>query len=119
MPERANQPGLTRRDMLARLFRPVQRAVTAAVPATPAAATPPAPLSHIAVIAGRHCLAYQGIPCTLCVDRCPVPGALRLEDGLPRVEPALCTGCDLCRQVCPSPEEAIRLVVRPPGLLPS
>ena len=71
----------------------------------------------IAVIAGRHCLAYEGTGCTVCVERCPVPGALVLEQGLPRVVPAVCTGCNVCHEVCPAPGQAIRLVPRPPGLL--
>ena len=115
--------------MLARLFQPVKRAAAAAAPTPmtpaqpaqrPAAAPPPPPgaYSHIAVIAGRECLAYQGTTCTTCVDRCPVPGALVLVQGLPRVEPSICTGCRLCHEVCPAPGLAIRIMPRPPGLPP-
>lgn len=121
---------LSRRDMLARLFQPVKRAAAAASPTAPAAPVPPAPrprsterapivpYSTIAVIAGRECLAYQGTSCTTCVDRCPVPGALVLTQGLPRVEPSICTGCRICHEVCPAPGLAIRIVPRPPGLPP-
>ncbi len=111
--------------MLARLFNPVKRAAAAALPPAATAAASPAPpaedlsvYSMIAVIAGRHCLAYQGTDCTICVDRCPVPGALVLEQGLPRVVPDLCTGCNVCHGVCPAPGQAVRLVPRPPGLPP-
>jgi len=74
--------------------------------------------THLAVIAGRYCLAYQGTACTSCHDRCPVPGAIVIEQGLPRVEPAICTGCRICHVVCPAPDNAIRIVPRPPGLPP-
>ena len=116
--------------MLARLFHPVKRAAAAATTPAPAVPAPPSPrvpagerapivpYSTIAVIAGRECLAYQGTSCTTCVERCPVPGALVLHQGLPRVEPSLCTGCRICHEVCPAPGLAIRLVPRPPGLPP-
>ena len=123
--------------MLTRLFSPVRRAAAAATqpdrpvpaPARPPRTSPVArpPLSpagpvteysHIAVIAGRECLAYQGTSCTICVERCPVAGALVLEQGLPRVVPSICTGCRLCHEVCPAPGQAIRIVPRPPGLPP-
>lgn len=55
----------------------------------------------------RHdCLAWRGTTCTACVERCPVPGALRLEVGKPVVDPARCTGCGTCLQVCPAPSPA-------------
>ena len=69
----------------------------------------------VAIIAGRYCLAYQSIPCSLCHERCPVPGALPLEKGLPRVVLDLCTGCGLCHEVCPAPDNAVRMIPRPPG----
>jgi Na+-translocating ferredoxin:NAD+ oxidoreductase RNF subunit RnfB len=115
--------------MFARLFRPVKRAAVAVLPANPEAVGPmkPAPLAspisagdytHLAVIAGRFCLAYQGTHCTSCHDRCPVPGAIVIEQGLPRVVPDVCTGCRICHVVCPAPENAVRIVPRPEGLPP-
>ncbi|MBK9992314.1 MAG: hypothetical protein IPP19_16740 [Verrucomicrobia bacterium] len=108
---------LTRREMLGRLFRPFQKAVTPAGAENarsenPATSAP----DQIAVIAGRHCLAYQGTGCAVCHERCPVSGALILEQGLPRVVAEICTGCRICHEVCPAPENAIRIVPRPPGL---
>lgn len=129
--------------MLARLFRPVRAAASAlpikpAAPARPkgtvAAADPlqiPAPqpptaevegdgpvgnLDRLAVISGRDCLAFQGEACTVCHDRCPVPGSIVIVDGLPQVEPAVCVGCGVCHDVCPAPDTAVRVVPRPPGL---
>jgi ferredoxin-type protein NapG len=60
-----------------------------------------------AVIAAHDCLAYQSSTCSVCVERCPVPGALRLERGRPVVDSALCTGCGVCQHVCPSPRNAV------------
>lgn len=137
---------MSRRDMLARLFKPVRAAAAAfptaqpaprppgAIPArdplarpagptasvpfesAPPANAPVANLDRLAVIAGRDCLAYQGTTCTVCHDRCPVAGAILLEQGLPRVEPAVCIGCGVCHDVCPAPDNAVRVVPRPPGL---
>ena len=67
------------------------------------------------MIGGRLCLAYHEIACSVCVERCPVPGALVSDSGLPRVVPGLCTGCGACQPVCPAPENAIRMVPRPLG----
>ncbi|HET7839696.1 MAG TPA: 4Fe-4S binding protein [Rectinemataceae bacterium] len=36
-----------------------------------------------------------------CARVCPL-GAIRMEDGLARVDPGLCTGCGLCVPVCPN-----------------
>jgi Na+-translocating ferredoxin:NAD+ oxidoreductase RNF subunit RnfB len=66
--------------------------------------------NSVAVIQGKYCLAYEDIPCTTCHDRCPVEGAIVVEDGLPMVEPAVCTGCRVCKEVCPAPSEAILMV---------
>ena len=117
-PESNKQP-ISRREMFAGLLSPFRRVIQAGT-GTPAGA----PQSQealqagdvMAVIGGRLGLAYHEIACTACVDRCPVPGALVSEEGLPRVVPALCTGCGLCQPVCPAPENAIRMVPRPPGL---
>lgn len=107
---------LTRREMFGRLFSPLRNVVapTTAVVRTAPANTPM--VDTIAVIAGRHCLAYQGTGCSVCHERCPVSGAIKLEQGLPRVVPEVCTGCRICHEVCPAPENAIRIVPRPPGM---
>lgn len=60
-----------------------------------------------AVIAAHDCLAYLGTGCAVCVEQCPVPGALRLVGGRPVVDAATCTGCGVCQHVCPSPRNAV------------
>jgi ferredoxin len=84
---------------------------------TPFSAPSAAPLAAplLAVIAGRFCLAYRHSFCSVCRERCPVPGAVVVERGLPRIDPTLCNGCRICHEVCPAPVNAIRLVPRPAG----
>lgn len=35
-----------------------------------------------------------------CAEACPL-GAIRMEEGLPRIDYSLCTGCGICLRVCP------------------
>jgi len=56
------------------------------------------------------CLAHHGTTCTVCSERCPVEGAIDIADGKPRVNEKVCTGCGVCRYVCPAPENAILLM---------
>ncbi|MBS0657053.1 MAG: 4Fe-4S binding protein [Verrucomicrobia bacterium] len=101
---------VSRRDFLGLFVAPFQR--RAAAPTAPAPSEPvPA---RVAVIQGRFCLAYRSI-CSVCVERCPVPGAIVTERGIPRVEAAHCTGCGVCAQVCPAPRNAILQVPRRPA----
>lgn len=111
--------------MFSRLLKPLSRADAPIAPhpsglISARATTPVAPRSAdgglLAIIAGRDCLAYQGTFCTACHERCPVAGAIAVERGLPRVVPETCTGCGVCHEACPAPENAIRVVPRPPGL---
>lgn len=112
MPAESQGTSLTRREMFGRFFQPFRAAAQPETFPAPVAL----PTEMIAVIAGRHCLAYQGTGCTVCVERCPVNGALKLEQGLPRVVADVCTGCRVCHEVCPAPQNAVRLVPRPPGM---
>lgn len=73
--------------------------------------SPPGPM--VAVIQGRFCLAYRSF-CSVCVERCPVPGAITVERGIPSVNAAACTGCGICAQVCPAPRNAILQTPRRP-----
>lgn len=66
-----------------------------------------------AVIAVYDCLAHRGTTCSTCVERCPVPGAIRLVAGRPVVEAASCTGCGVCQEVCPSPRNAVIIAPAP------
>jgi Na+-translocating ferredoxin:NAD+ oxidoreductase RNF subunit RnfB len=78
----------------------------------------PAPGKQVAVVAGRDCLACQGTFCSTCVERCPVIGAMKMDRGVPMVNMNLCTGCEVCQEVCPAPTNAIRMITRPAGLPP-
>jgi ferredoxin-type protein NapG len=54
-----------------------------------------------------RCLSFQGEACRVCVDACPVPGALAAPDGHPEVEASRCIGCGVCEHVCPTPIPSI------------
>ncbi|MCM2372192.1 4Fe-4S dicluster domain-containing protein [Aporhodopirellula aestuarii] len=56
------------------------------------------------------CLAHHHTTCTVCSERCPVEGAITVRDGKPTVIEDICTGCGVCRYVCPAPENAILLM---------
>ena len=99
-------PTFSRRDLFATLLRPLQPRKE-----EPGAAPDDAG-AKVAVIQGRRCLALQSF-CTVCAERCPVPGAIRAERGMPMVVRDICTGCGICREVCPAPENAILLLHRP------
>lgn len=74
------------------------------------------PIMGTARIKPHLCLAHHHTTCTVCVERCPVDGAIAVADGQPTVDENLCTGCGVCRYVCPAPENAILLMpafVRP------
>ncbi len=96
---------LTRRELLTGRFRQAwDRARAAAVSSTTEAE------SAVAVIQGRRCLAYRNLVCTTCYERCPEEDALVIESGLPRVVSANCTGCRVCHDVCPAPENAVLMI---------
>jgi Pyruvate/2-oxoacid:ferredoxin oxidoreductase delta subunit len=91
-------PKLTRRSLLF--------GARASAPA--AEATAPAP-KLVAQIQPFDCLARRGQVCTVCSERCPVPGAVRVEGTSVRIVAEHCTGCGICQQVCPAPQNAIVL----------
>ena len=105
--------GLSRRGLFSLIGRSlgapakvaVQTASGEAVPTT-VEATP-----KIAVIQGRFCLAYTSF-CTVCSERCPVPGAMKVENGIPMVVVDACTGCGVCHEVCPAPTNAVLMLPR-------
>ncbi|MBK6940249.1 MAG: 4Fe-4S dicluster domain-containing protein [Planctomycetes bacterium] len=72
--------------------------------------TPQAP--SVAVIRVWKCLAHTGGFCSVCVEHCPVAGAITLEHGKPRIALDRCTGCGVCIDACPAPEPAIQAVAR-------
>lgn len=63
-----------------------------------------------AQITEHLCVAHHQGACTECSDQCPVAGAIRLSDGKPTIVEDQCTGCGVCRSVCPAPENAILLM---------
>ncbi|MGB1131148.1 MAG: 4Fe-4S binding protein [Haloferula sp.] len=71
-------------------------------------------VDEVALILDRFCLAWQGSFCSVCVEQCPEPGAIVTDQGKPRVEPDLCTGCKVCQNVCPAPKNAIFTVATKP-----
>ncbi len=74
-------------------------------------------LMGTARITEHLCLPYHGTACTVCSERCPVGHAIAVVDGKPTVHEDNCSGCGVCRQVCPAPENAVLLMPtfsRPP-----
>lgn len=68
------------------------------------------PIMGTAKVTEHLCLAHHHTTCTVCSERCPVAGAITVTDGKPTVNENLCTGCGMCRYVCPAPENAILLM---------
>jgi ferredoxin-type protein NapG len=57
------------------------------------------------------CLNSLGPACDVCVEKCPIDGALRRVRGRPPVvESALCVGCGVCAYGCPAPRNAIVII---------
>ena len=68
------------------------------------AAAPTAGNVGVAKVVSDACVAWDWDGCTVCADRCPVEGAITLDErGRPHVDEALCDGCGLCEMVCPAP----------------
>lgn len=61
----------------------------------------------VAWIQTMACLAHTGSFCTVCSERCPVPSAIEVSAGKPRINGSACTGCGVCASVCPAPTNAI------------
>ncbi|WP_236621280.1 4Fe-4S dicluster domain-containing protein [Rhodopirellula sallentina] len=68
------------------------------------------PIMGTARITEHLCLAHHSTLCTVCSERCPVEGAIVVTQGKPTVNENDCTGCGVCRYVCPAPENAILLM---------
>jgi Na+-translocating ferredoxin:NAD+ oxidoreductase RNF subunit RnfB len=102
---------MSRRAWFSRVLAPLK-------PAAKPGARSPNPHLEVAVIAARSCLPYQGTPCTMCSDQCPVSGAIAFEENLPIIVPEICTGCRICHVVCPAPVNAILMIPRrtPPAV---
>lgn len=114
-------PGISRRGLftiLGRAARSFGKPAAPALGATPDKLDDPTPAmaatDQVAVIQGRFCLAYTSF-CTVCSERCPVPGAIRLDKGIPMVVAERCDGCGVCHTVCPAPTKAAMLLPRRKG----
>lgn len=67
-------------------------------------------------IRAHTCLALTGSFCSTCSERCPVPGAIVVEAGRPRVDEQACTGCGLCVGLCPAPINGFDIVLPKKGV---
>lgn len=57
----------------------------------------------VAVVVKDACVAWDWAGCTVCMDECPVEGAITLdEQDRPVVHADYCDGCGKCEQTCPS-----------------
>lgn len=105
---------LSRRDLLRSFLRPIKAGRERLAPSG-GGVSPLERTDQVAVIQARHCLAYQQRYCSRCYEQCPVPHAIELDDGLPRIILEVCTGCGICHDVCPAPENAVLITERRPG----
>ncbi len=71
---------------------------------------PDFPTMGTARIDRLSCLPHLGTTCSTCVERCPVPGAIRVTQGKPTIVPETCIGCGICHQVCPAPRNAVMML---------
>jgi len=69
----------------------------------------PQPRLAYANIDTATCLPYSGPECGVCIDACPVDGALTLDMVKPVIDETLCTGCALCREVCITEPKSIHI----------
>ncbi len=101
---------LSRRGFFSALTRSFkEKAPAAPRPIEPSAAADVTP--RTAIIQGRFCLALTSF-CSVCSERCPVPGAIHRERGLPMISADACTGCGICHDVCPAPRNAVLMMPR-------
>lgn len=108
----------SRRGLFSFLARPLKATGDAAkdmaahLANSSASASDNPPQRFVAIIQGRHCTAPENY-CSLCVERCPEPGAMTSHDIIPMVVAEVCTGCGICHQVCPAPDNAVLMLPRP------
>ncbi len=75
----------------------------------PGASSPPRLPPRLATVKidPQRCLPFQGPECGVCVDACPVEGAIRLDGARPVIDAAHCIGCARCRESCITLPKAI------------
>jgi Pyruvate/2-oxoacid:ferredoxin oxidoreductase delta subunit len=108
--EKYPEMSLSRRDLIHKFFKPLKAGGAKTRSILERSRQPEG--DRVAVIQGRLCLAYIDGYCSVCYERCPVPGAIQFQDGLPMVVPEACTGCGVCHDVCPAPQNAILFTPR-------
>ena len=101
---------VSRRDLLLGPMRRLRTCRSAVIDEAGTAPLPNPNTPQVAVIMGRHCLAYRHVTCSSCYERCPEEGAIVRERGIPRIITDRCTGCQICRDVCPAPTNAVLLI---------
>jgi len=106
---------VSRRGFFSALSRPFAKAADSPCSLPVLKVTDCAPeassVPRTAIIQGRFCIALTSF-CSVCTERCPVPGAMTKERGLPMVVPDACTGCGVCHDVCPAPRNAVLMMPR-------
>lgn len=83
------------------------------VDTVPETGNPAIGAGQVPVVLESACLATRSF-CSVCVERCPRPGAIVVAQGRPRVVPEACDGCGRCVAACPAPVLAFALVARSP-----
>lgn len=101
---------VSRRGFFSAFAKTFQKKAVLARPIEPAAVVE-ASAPRSAIIQGRFCIALTSF-CAACVERCPVPGAMSRDRGLPMVHADVCTGCGICHDVCPAPRNAVLMLPR-------
>ena len=70
----------------------------------------PLPKLALAKIDQTSCLPFSGPECGACGSVCPVPNAIEWDMTRPKINPAVCTGCALCRQSCITSPKSIKMI---------
>ena len=78
-------------------------------------ARPAPPKLARAILDKTSCLPYMGPECGACGSVCPIPGAIEWDMTRPKINPALCVGCGLCRETCITSPKSIRIVAKTPA----
>ncbi len=61
----------------------------------------------VAVWDASLCKVMAGEDCAVCLEACPVGGAITIEEHYVEIDSEKCTGCGLCEHACPLHPKAI------------
>ncbi len=71
----------------------------------------PLKMGNVLLRLGCHKKEMKDPFCDYCVDRCPVPGAIHMDDVKgPIVNHKKCVGCGVCEYACPARPSAIKII---------